>query len=166
VTDGRPEGGRSAPARAGEATSGCSERTQFFERLVDRAAADVAMEEIPDLFSGEAVFGGLQSLEDAIGVSDSNDIHLLSLTASLRNAIMAVVTVRNLPEETHRALRMQAARHGRSTEAEIRAILQRAVQPEVRTRIGQQLAAFGKKHGGLDLEVDRDPRSTEAADFG
>jgi plasmid stability protein len=130
------------------------------------AAADVAMEEIPDLFSGEAVFGGLQSLEDAIGVSDSNDIHLLSLTASLRNAIMAVVTVRNLPEETHRALRMQAARHGRSTEAEIRAILQRAVQPEVRTRIGQQLAAFGKKHGGLDLEVDRDPRSTEAADFG
>jgi plasmid stability protein len=79
---------------------------------------------------------------------------------------MAVVTVRNLPEETHRALRMQAARHGRSTEAEIREILQRAVQPEVRTRIGQQLAAFGKKHGGLDLGVDRDPRSPEAADFG
>jgi plasmid stability protein len=35
---------------------------------------------------------------------------------------MAPVTARNLPDETHRALRMRAATHGRSTEAEIRAI--------------------------------------------
>ena len=32
---------------------------------------------------------------------------------------MSVVTVRNLPEETHRALKLRAAQHGRSTEAEI-----------------------------------------------
>lgn len=31
------------------------------------------------------------------------------------------LTVRNLPDETHRALRVRAARHGRSTEAEVRA---------------------------------------------
>ncbi len=28
---------------------------------------------------------------------------------------MAVVTVRNLPEETHRALKLRAAQHGHST---------------------------------------------------
>jgi len=33
---------------------------------------------------------------------------------------MASVTVRNLSDETHRALRVRAAMHGHSTEAEIR----------------------------------------------
>lgn len=32
---------------------------------------------------------------------------------------MPVVTVRNLSEETHRALKLRAAQHGRSIEAEI-----------------------------------------------
>ncbi|MFN0317838.1 MAG: FitA-like ribbon-helix-helix domain-containing protein, partial [Burkholderiales bacterium] len=40
---------------------------------------------------------------------------------------MAVVTVRNLPEEIHRALKLRAAKHGWSTEAEIRKILEEAV---------------------------------------
>ena len=35
---------------------------------------------------------------------------------------MPAVTVRNLPEETHRALKVRAAHNGRSTEAEIRRI--------------------------------------------
>ena len=33
---------------------------------------------------------------------------------------MPAVTIRNLSEETHRALKLRAAHHGRSTEAEIR----------------------------------------------
>jgi plasmid stability protein len=33
---------------------------------------------------------------------------------------MASITVRNVPDEVHRALRVLAARHGRSAEAEIR----------------------------------------------
>lgn len=33
---------------------------------------------------------------------------------------MAMLTVRNLPDEVHRALRVQAALHGHSTEAEVR----------------------------------------------
>lgn len=33
---------------------------------------------------------------------------------------MASITVHNLPDEVHRALRARAARHGRSTEAEVR----------------------------------------------
>ncbi|MDK1494618.1 plasmid stabilization protein, partial [Sinorhizobium sp. 7-81] len=30
---------------------------------------------------------------------------------------MAILTVRNVPDEVHRALRVRAAMHGRSTEA-------------------------------------------------
>jgi plasmid stability protein len=78
---------------------------------------------------------------------------------------MAVVSVRNLPEETHRALKLRAARHGRSTEAEIRAILEEAVRPETRVRVGSELAAFGKRAGGLDLDAVRDPTPIEAALF-
>jgi len=37
------------------------------------------------------------------------------------------VTVRNIPADIHAALRLRAARHQRSTEAEIRAILADAV---------------------------------------
>ena len=78
---------------------------------------------------------------------------------------MAVVTVRNLPEETHRALRVRAAQHGRSTEAEIRAILEETVRPEERVKIGSALAAFGKRFCGIDLDVPRDPSPPRAASF-
>jgi plasmid stability protein len=78
---------------------------------------------------------------------------------------MAVVTVRNLPEETHRALRLRAAQHGRSTEAEIRMILEDAVRPEGRLKVGSALAAFGRRFGGLDLNVTRDESSPRAASF-
>jgi plasmid stability protein len=78
---------------------------------------------------------------------------------------MAVVTVRNLAEETHRALRVRAAHHGRSTEAEIRAILDETVRPAERVRVGSELAAFGKKFGGLDLDLPRAESETEEASF-
>jgi len=78
---------------------------------------------------------------------------------------MPVVTVRNLPEETHRALKLRAARHGRSTEAEIRDILEEAVRPKTRLKIGSALATFGQRFGGLDLDVTRDQTPTEPAVF-
>jgi plasmid stability protein len=78
---------------------------------------------------------------------------------------MATVTVRKLPAETHRALKLRAAQHGRSTEAEIRAILEEAVRPKARVKIGSELAAFGQRFGGLDLDVSRDQTPTEPADF-
>ena len=78
---------------------------------------------------------------------------------------MAVVTVRNLPGETHRALRLRAAQHGRSTEAEIRAILEQAVRPQGRVKIGSALAAFGQRLGGVDLPITRDDSSPRAASF-
>ena len=68
---------------------------------------------------------------------------------------MAMLTVRNLPDDVHRALRVQAAQHGRSTEAEVREILAAAVKPETRVRLGDALAALGRKVGltNEDFEV-------------
>ena len=65
---------------------------------------------------------------------------------------MANVNVRNLPDEVHRAIRVQAAQHGRSTEAEIRDILERAARPEGRVKLGSYLASNARKAGGLTDE--------------
>lgn len=73
---------------------------------------------------------------------------------------MPVVTVRNLPEETYRALKLRAARHGRSTKAEIREIreiLEEVVRPKARVKIGSAVAALGQRFGGCDLDITRDP---------
>jgi len=67
---------------------------------------------------------------------------------------MAAVTIRNLSEEAHRALKIRAAQHNRSTEAEIRAILESAVRPEGRLRLGTALSEIGKKHGVTKADVD------------
>jgi plasmid stability protein len=78
---------------------------------------------------------------------------------------MPAVTVRNLPEETHRALKVRAAHNGRSTEAEIRVILEEAVSPKTRLKIGSELAAFGQRFGGIDLDIVRDRTPPKPAVF-
>ena len=60
---------------------------------------------------------------------------------------MATLTVRNLPEEVHCALRVRAAMHGRSTEAEVRYILEATVRPPDRLRMGTALAELGRRAG-------------------
>jgi plasmid stability protein len=65
---------------------------------------------------------------------------------------MANVNVRNLPDEVHRAIRIQAAQHGRSTEAEIRDILERAARLEGRVKLGSFLASIARETGGLTEE--------------
>lgn len=76
---------------------------------------------------------------------------------------MPAVTVRNIPDETHRALKLRAAKHGRSTEAEIRNILESAVRPKV--GIGTALAAIGRSVGGVELALKRDTRPVKPASF-
>ncbi len=78
---------------------------------------------------------------------------------------MSAVTIRNLSEETHRALKARAAAHGRSTEAEIRAILESAVRPAARVKLGTALAAFGGELEGVDLDIERDRTPIEPAIF-
>ena len=66
---------------------------------------------------------------------------------------MATVTVRNLPDEVHRALRVRAALHGHSTEAEIRDILESTVRPPERLRLGTALAELGRRVGLTDDDI-------------
>ena len=66
---------------------------------------------------------------------------------------MAILTVRNVPDDVHRALRVRAAQHGRSTEAEVREILAAAVKPDKRVRVGDALAAIGRKIGLTNEDV-------------
>jgi plasmid stability protein len=69
---------------------------------------------------------------------------------------LPAVAVRRLCPETHRALKLHALGHGRSMEAEIRAILDAAVKPAHEIGIGSALAALGRRFRGVDLEIKRD----------
>lgn len=74
---------------------------------------------------------------------------------------MPAITVRNLSDETHRALKARATAHQRSTEAEVRAILDASVASPDRPRLGSLIAAIGQEAGAeLDVtrvQVDREP---------
>jgi plasmid stability protein len=61
---------------------------------------------------------------------------------------MPAITIRNIPDEVHRGLKALAARHGRSTEAEVRELISKAVQPEGAPRAGEALGAIW---GALNL---------------
>lgn len=67
---------------------------------------------------------------------------------------MPSITIRNVPEEVHRALRVRAALHGRSAEAEIRDILEKAAKPEGRIRLGSLLVSIGREAGLTDEDVE------------
>ncbi len=66
---------------------------------------------------------------------------------------MAILTVRNVPDEVHRALRLRAAEHGHSTEAEVREILTMAVKPAQRMRMGVAMAAIARDAGVTASDV-------------
>ena len=69
---------------------------------------------------------------------------------------MASITVSNLPDEAHRALRARAAHHGHSTEAEIRAILEAAAHSPKRVKLGSLLRTIAREAVGLtDAEARR-----------
>jgi plasmid stability protein len=72
-------------------------------------------------------------------------------------AVMATLNIRNLPDEVHRRLRLRAAEHGRSMEAEARTILadaamerpNRSLTRKQLMREAQDLQAFiDKLYGG------------------
>ena len=65
---------------------------------------------------------------------------------------MAMLTVRNISAEVHRALRMRAAHHGHSMEAEVREILESAISPAGRVKLGSLLADMGRQAKLTDQE--------------
>lgn len=79
---------------------------------------------------------------------------------------MAAISIRNLDDQVRERLRIRAARHGRSMESEIRAILAEAVREpnEADGLFHTLLDRFGEI-GGVELELP--PRTTpvRAADL-
>jgi len=57
-------------------------------------------------------------IPSAGGIDIDSPITIIITCENWSSDIMAAVTIRNLPEATHRALKVRAAQHGRSTEAE------------------------------------------------
>lgn len=78
---------------------------------------------------------------------------------------MAAITIRNLSEETHRALKARAAAHHRSTEAEVRSILDAVVAPADRVKVGSLLASIGQDAGGAELAITREKTSRKPVDL-
>ncbi len=99
------------------------------------------------------------------------DFHDAVIESTQWCSTVAILTVRNVPDEVHRALRMRAAQHGRSTEAEVREILASAVKPEKRVRMGDALGAPCRKVGLTDEDIAlsehaRDKTSAKPLSFG
>lgn len=79
---------------------------------------------------------------------------------------MATLTVRGLDEATKGRLRIRAAQHGRSMEAEARAILREALPPEGPSRgLGSRIHARFAVLGGADLEMPPREQQPRPADL-
>lgn len=77
---------------------------------------------------------------------------------------MPAITIRKLSEETHRALKARAARHGRSTEAEVRSILEEATHRTDQVGLGSLLADIGRSAGGVEFPT-RDREAHQPIDL-
>lgn len=76
---------------------------------------------------------------------------------------MPTMTVRNLPEDVHRRIRLYAAEHGLSAEAAARRLLDEATRPT--ERLGDVVAAFARARHADFPDVPRNPAPIEPADF-
>lgn len=72
---------------------------------------------------------------------------------------MSTLTIRQVDERTHAGLRGRAAQHGRSVEAEVRAILRAAVDAPEQNFLMALHGAVAQV-GGIDLEL---PERTDVA---
>jgi plasmid stability protein len=98
---------------------------------------------------------------------------MLSLTANAAEIRMATLTVRNLEDDIVRALRIRAAEHGWSAEAEhreiLRAVLGHASPSGVRADVLARLAEFSERTSGRGsqsvLELLRESRMGNGDDL-
>jgi len=76
---------------------------------------------------------------------------------------MPTLTIRNVPVETKKRLRIRAAEHGRSMEAELRAILEETLaEPE---NMGQAIRRHFGALGGVELDLPERTPAGEPPDF-
>jgi plasmid stability protein len=72
--------------------------------------------------------------------------------------LMATLTIRNVREETKKALRFRAARNGVSVEQEVRTILDNAANegiegPQEGESLYQAIRRLVEPHGGFEIEL-------------
>lgn len=76
---------------------------------------------------------------------------------------MASIMVRNVDDDVKRRLRVRAARHGRSMEAEVRAILEESVrQPD---NLAEALMGTFGDLGGVELDLPPRTGQTRPVSF-
>jgi plasmid stability protein len=81
-------------------------------------------------------------------------------------ATMATLTIRGLDGQTHARLRVRAAQHGRSMEAEVRAILaEYLASPAPDFGLGSHIHARFAALGRTDLDLPTRNESPRAAEF-
>ncbi len=79
---------------------------------------------------------------------------------------MATLTVRGLDDATKTRLRVRAAHHGRSMEAEVRAILEDALPSETTSSgLGSRIHARFAAIGGVELDLPTRRELPRAADL-
>lgn len=78
---------------------------------------------------------------------------------------MGSMTVRNIPDDIHKALKLRAAMNKRSAEAEVRAILEETVVSAKQGGFGQRLAHCFDGVRGDDLAFERDKTAPEPEAF-
>ena len=76
---------------------------------------------------------------------------------------MPSMTLRNLPEDVHRRIRVYAAERGLNTEAAVRRLLDEATQPA--ERLGDIVTAFARELSADFPDAPRDRAPIEPADF-
>ena len=77
---------------------------------------------------------------------------------------MATLTIRGLDDDTKARLRVSAARHGRSMEAEVRSILIEALpSPRASDGLGSRIHARFAAIGGVELDLPRRSEVPRAA---
>ena len=76
---------------------------------------------------------------------------------------MPTMTVRNLPEDVHRRIRLYAAEQGLSAEAAVRRLLDEATRPP--ERLGDVVTAFARARQVDFPETPRDRKPITPADF-
>jgi len=80
---------------------------------------------------------------------------------------MANLTIRNLDDEVKARLRVEAARHGRSMEEEVRHILRQVVYAPAEERgLGSRIADRFRDVGGCELPLPDRREEPRSPDFG
>lgn len=95
-----------------------------------------------------------------IMIEKVNCYHVVDLLSSMkvmaRSEVMGNMSIRNLPEETHAALKLRAKSNKRSAEAEVRALLVETFVAETEGGFGTRLRSCFKYVQGEELDVERD----------